>query len=288
MPLVLMVPVKKSTFMIYVYKKFAINQTFLRREIKRKKFGTHRTVIKWRTTDSNCWKAWRLWTCCLHIAHTITAIRTVHIYCRSWRVCRRKACSCVCCMRWCRWTVTLCRRSLIIIHNWSRDRKKYENISSLYGNCAKLSKKLLIIFFRMLSSLCINNNNKGTWGEVEGGGRWYIGQVSWDNIWETLIILKFLSFFLTNFDKFETWKARNLLNWTNLLNLKFEKLETWQISILTSLKHEKVQFWQCSKFFFWNKNFKIIISCLLLLIRHFSTIAQMKKSKILLNIKTQI
>lgn len=90
--------------------------------------STHRTVIKWRTTDSNGWESRRLWTCCLHIAHTIGAIRTVHIYCWSWRVCRGEACPCVRRVRRCWRTVTLCCGSLIIIHNcW--DENKMSRIS---------------------------------------------------------------------------------------------------------------------------------------------------------------
>lgn len=86
--------------------------------------ATYRAVIKGRTTDSNSWESRRLWTGRLHVAHTIAAIRTVHIYCWSWRVRRWKTCSCVRLVRGCWRTVALCRSSLIIIHNCKKAEKE--------------------------------------------------------------------------------------------------------------------------------------------------------------------
>lgn len=105
----------------FMFEKWSGKSSILRRKVGA---DTYRTVIKRRATDCDRWKTRRLWTCCLHIAHTIAAIRTIHIYGWSWRVGRRKACSCVCCMRRCRGTVTLCCRSLIIIHNCKRKRRE--------------------------------------------------------------------------------------------------------------------------------------------------------------------
>lgn len=113
---------------------------------KKTLLSTHRTVIKRRTTDSNCWESRRLWTCCLHIAHTIGAIRTVHIYCWSWRVCRGEACPCVCRVWRCWRTVTLCCGSLIIIHN-CRSENKMSRISVFASQDSfKLLKKLFACF----------------------------------------------------------------------------------------------------------------------------------------------
>lgn len=89
---------------------------------------THRTVIKWRATDSDGREARWLGTCRLYVAYTISAIRAVHIYGWSWWIRCRKASSCVCRVRRCWRSKALRCSSLIIIHYW-KWRENTENIS---------------------------------------------------------------------------------------------------------------------------------------------------------------
>ena len=114
-------------------------------------FSTYRTVIKRRATDSDRWKSRGLWTCCLHIAYTITAIRTVHIYCWSWRVCCGKSCPCVRLMGRCWGTITLCCSSLIIIHNCWRKIQSFLLSFELFSGYKVLKILLKKLFSCMLS-----------------------------------------------------------------------------------------------------------------------------------------
>ena len=145
----------KSNVNFWDEKKTFIKVLSLKNILRIEK-STYRTVIKRRTTDCNGWKSRRLWTCCLHIAHTVGAIRTIHIYCWSWRICCWKTCSGVCLMWWCWWTIALCCSSLIIVHNCNDRGDQF--ISDVKSWWQRELKKLQFNFFRMLSSFFIKKD----------------------------------------------------------------------------------------------------------------------------------